>query len=138
MRTVVAWIEDFAEEELVEAELAFYAQDNDGNVWYLGEYPEEYEGGELVDAPAWLAGENAAKAGLMMPGKPKVGMKYYQEIAPGVAMDRAEIVSLDDARRRSPARCVGSRSQSTTAPLVGLYHDHHMEPHDSPSCLRAA
>ncbi len=32
----------------------------------------------------------------MMPGKPRVGLKYYQEIAPGVAMDRAEIVSLDD------------------------------------------
>ena len=41
---------------------------------------------------AWLADKNdknGAKAGLMMPGKPKVGMKYYQEIAPGVAMDRA-------------------------------------------------
>ena len=36
---------------------------------------------------AWLAGENRAEAGLMMPGEPAVGIKYYQEIAPGVAMD---------------------------------------------------
>ena len=45
---------------------------------------------------AWLADKNGAKAGLMMPGKPKVGMKYYQEIAPCVAMDRAEIIKVDD------------------------------------------
>ena len=31
-----------------------------------------------------------------MPGKPKVGMKYHQELAPGLAMDRAEIISLDE------------------------------------------
>ena len=41
VRTVVAWIEDYSEGQLVESELAFYAQDNDGKVWYLGEYPEE-------------------------------------------------------------------------------------------------
>jgi len=45
---------------------------------------------------SWLAGTNGNRAGLMMPGTPKVKMKYYQEIAPGVAMDRAEIVSLEE------------------------------------------
>ena len=33
---------------------------------------------------------------MIMPGKNEVGMKYYQEIAPGVAEDRAEIVSVND------------------------------------------
>ena len=56
-----------------------------------------YKGGQLLSHKgAWLAGENSARAGLMMPGQPEVGIKYYQEIAPGVAMDRAEIVSLND------------------------------------------
>ena len=43
----------------------------------------------------WEAGLKDAKLGLIMPGKPEMGMKYYQEIAPGVAEDRAEIVGLD-------------------------------------------
>lgn len=45
---------------------------------------------------AWRSGEGDAKFGLIMPGNPTVGMKYFQEVAPGVAMDRAEIVSLDE------------------------------------------
>jgi hypothetical protein len=45
---------------------------------------------------AWLSGEKGAKFGLMMPGLPLVGAKYYQEFAPKVAMDRAEIVSVNE------------------------------------------
>ena len=67
------------------------------DVFYFGEEVDMYQGGKLVShTGAWLAGENGARAGLIMPGQPKVGLKYYQEIAPGVAMDRAEIISLDD------------------------------------------
>ncbi|MGH3742325.1 MAG: hypothetical protein ACRDT1_13495, partial [Micromonosporaceae bacterium] len=43
VRTLVAWDRDYGSGELQETELAFFAQDNDGNVWNLGEYPEEYE-----------------------------------------------------------------------------------------------
>ncbi len=56
VETVVSWDLDFSDGQLAEAELAFFAQDNDGNVWRMGEHPEEYEDGELVDAPTWLAG----------------------------------------------------------------------------------
>jgi hypothetical protein len=49
------------------------------------------------DAGAWLAGKDGARAGLIMPGHPRLGMRYYQEIAPEVALDRAEIVSLDES-----------------------------------------
>src|SRR5438105_502576 len=45
---------------------------------------------------SWLAGVNGNRAGLTMPGAPQLKMKYYQEIAPGTAMDRAEIVSLSE------------------------------------------
>jgi hypothetical protein len=66
IRTVVTWDLDYGDDQLVEAELAFFAQDNDGNVWRMGEYPEEYEDGELVAAPAWIHGFEEARAGFMM------------------------------------------------------------------------
>jgi hypothetical protein len=45
---------------------------------------------------AWRAGVNGARAGVMMPGIALLGARYYQEVAPKVAMDRAEIVSISD------------------------------------------
>lgn len=68
------------------------------DVFYFGEDVDFYENGKVVKHDgSWLAGTNGNRAGLMMPGAPKVKMKYYQEIAPGVAMDRAEIVSLEES-----------------------------------------
>jgi hypothetical protein len=82
-----------------------------------------------------LAGVNGARFGLMMPGHPKVGDKYYQEIAPKVAMDRAEIISLaEDLKvpagifknclhtRESSALEIGSEGK-WYAPDVGLIKD---------------
>lgn len=45
---------------------------------------------------AWLSGENGARYGLMMPGLPLLNARHYQEVAPGTAMDRAEIVSVNE------------------------------------------
>ena len=84
-RTVVAWIVDYNNDEIIEKEVAFYAQDNDGNVWYLGEHPEEFADGKFVDAPTWIAGIEEAKPGVKMMAEPKVGMaKYYQGWGPAV------------------------------------------------------
>lgn len=56
-----------------------------------------YQGGQVANhSGEWRSGEGDARLGLIMPGTPLVGMKYYQEIAPGIAMDRAEIISLDE------------------------------------------
>ena len=67
------------------------------NALYFGEDVDMYEDGKVVSHEgAWLAGQNGSKAGMIMPGNVKVGLKYYQEIAPGVAEDRAEIVSVND------------------------------------------
>jgi hypothetical protein len=68
--TMVVWERDYTEGEEVEAELAFFAQDNDGNVWHMGEYPEEYEDGEFEKAPGWLAGLKGASAGIAMRQSP--------------------------------------------------------------------
>jgi hypothetical protein len=67
------------------------------NAIYFGEDVDMYEDGEIVSHEgAWLAGANGSKAGMIMPGKVEVGLKYYQEIAPGVAEDRAEIIGVND------------------------------------------
>ena len=66
------------------------------NAIYFGEEDDMYKDGKTVDHEgAWLAGENGSKAGMIMPGKAEVGLKYYQEIALGVAEDRAEIMSIN-------------------------------------------
>jgi hypothetical protein len=67
------------------------------NAIYLGEEVDMYKDGKIISHEGgWLAGENRSKAGMIMPGKVEVGLKYYQEIAPGVAEDRAEIISVND------------------------------------------
>ena len=67
------------------------------NAIYFGEEVDMYEDGKIVSHEgAWLAGENGSKAGMIMPGNVEVGLKYYQEIAPGVAEDRSEIISVND------------------------------------------
>ncbi|MEX0985494.1 MAG: hypothetical protein WD096_10665 [Actinomycetota bacterium] len=83
VRALVTWDLDYAGDELVEAELAFYAQDTDGYVWRMGEYPEEYEGGEFVKAPGWFHGLAGATAGIHMMAEPTAGTpSYAQGFAP--------------------------------------------------------
>jgi len=83
VRTVVAWIEDFTDGELGEKEIAFYAQDNGGNVWYFGEHPEDYENGEFIEAPTWIAGFEDARPGIVLSGNPQLGMpNIYQGWGP--------------------------------------------------------
>jgi hypothetical protein len=85
VNTVVAWIADFTDGALGEKEIAFYAQDNDGNVWYFGEHPEDYENGQFVEAPTWIAGFQDAKPGIVMMAQPQLGMpNVYQGWGPEV------------------------------------------------------
>ena len=93
VKTVVIWDQDFSEGELVETELAFFAQDDDGNVWRLGEYPEVYELGELVENPTWIHGLKGAQAGIIMTADPQMGTpSYSQGWAPAVDFtDRGQV-----------------------------------------------
>jgi hypothetical protein len=87
--------QDFTDGELVEAELAFFAQDDARNVWHLGQYPEEYEDGEFVAAPAWLAGYQGARAGIAMKAEPEFGPSYAQGWGPEVNWnDRARVFDI--------------------------------------------
>ncbi len=79
--------------ELIEDTFDWFAQDAEGNVWYLGEDSKEYEGGEVVStAGSWEAGVDGALPGVIMWAQPEVGDRYRQEYYPGEAEDMAEVV----------------------------------------------
>src|SRR5262245_25896962 len=96
VKTVVSYDLDYTEGELSEAELAFYAQDDDGNIWLLGEYPEEYDGKKFVKAPTWLHSIQDARAGIMMQAAPKLGTpSYSQGYGPAVNWtDRGQVYAM--------------------------------------------
>ena len=80
VRTVVIFGRDYSRGELLEAELAFFAQDRDGNVWHLGQYREMYDEVGLVGGRAWLVGHlDGARAGIMMKAKPPLGTPSYSQ-----------------------------------------------------------
>lgn len=109
VRTLVIWDRDINEGELVEAELAFFAQDDEGNVWNLGEYPEEYEDGEFVGAPStWIAEVDGADGGIHMPADPQLGGSYYlQGSAPEIEfLDCAKVFKIGE-KVCVPAGCYG-------------------------------
>ena len=88
----------------VEVSRNYFAMSSRTNaVFYFGEDVDAYRNGKVVNHDgSWLAGEKGARFGLMMPGLPLIKARYYQEIAPLSAMDRAEIVSLTE-RLQTPA-----------------------------------
>jgi hypothetical protein len=94
IRSVVAWELDYSDGKLVEAELAFFAQDNDGNVWHLGQYPEEYEEGKLVAVRTWIHGFEDARGGIVMKAKPRVGAPSYSQ-GWGPAVDWTDRARVD-------------------------------------------
>jgi hypothetical protein len=81
------------EGDLIEKTYDWFAQDRDGNVWYLGEASADYEDGEVVSTDgSWEAGVDGARAGIIMLADPGRGEEYKQECAPGVAEDTARVL----------------------------------------------
>ena len=81
--------------ELAEDTRDWYAQDRDGNVWYLGEETAEYEDGDVATTEgSWEAGVDGALAGIVMPADPEVGRAYRQEFYEGEAEDMGEILQV--------------------------------------------
>jgi len=81
---------------LIEDTYDWYAQDEDGNVWYLGEDTKEYDGhGNLLGTTgSWEAGVAGAEAGIQMLAHPEKGQSYRQEYLAGVAEDEARVTDL--------------------------------------------
>jgi hypothetical protein len=112
--------------KLIELTRDYFAIDSETNdVYYFGEDVDVYKNGKVVSHEgSWLSGVKGAKFGMMMPGKPKVGQRYYQEQAPGVGMDRFEIIS-DQEKVVTPAgtfeKCI---HVFETSPLEKGLKDH--------------
>src|SRR5438094_6360794 len=80
----------------IERTFDWYAQDKQGNVWYLGEDSFELQHGRFVKASdSWLSGVGGAEPGIIMPAGPKAGDRYRQEYyPPGEALDEAHVLGV--------------------------------------------
>ena len=123
--------------QLAEVSRNYFAIDSaTGDVYYFGEDVDEYKNGKVTGHEgAWLSGVHGATFGLIVPGAPRAGDRYYQESAPKVAMDRAEVVAVN-AEVKVPAgvfkNCLHTKESSALesgtedkyyAPGVGLIKD---------------
>ena len=111
-----------------------------GSIFYFGEDVDMYESGKVVShSGSWIA-EGKNKPGIIMPGECLLGARYYQEIAPGVAMDRAEIISISetfDAWAGTFTNCLKTEETSGLnpkekehkhyAPGIGLIQDENLK-----------
>jgi len=136
--------------KLVEVSRNFMATDKKtGDVYYFGEDVDNYRNGKIVNhESAWRAGSGGARFGLMIPATPAAGDKFYQEIAPKIAMDRVEVLSTEETVK-TPAgifeHCVHLRettplergvSDKYYAPGVGLIKDDEFELAEPPRSPR--
>jgi len=123
--------------QVIEVSRNYFAVDpSTGDAYYFGEDVDIFKNGKIASHEGtWHSGENGARFGLFIPGKPKVGDRYYQELAPKVAMDRAEILSITEKltvpagtfnnvvrTKESSAIEIGSE-QKWYAPDVGIIKD---------------
>jgi hypothetical protein len=126
-----------ADGQLVEISTNYFAiSKRTGDVFYFGEDVDMFKDSKVISHEgAWLSGVNGARFGLQMPGTPLLGARYYQEIAPKLAMDRAEVKSLSD-KLETPAgifeNCLNTEETSALeivretklyAPGIGLIFD---------------
>ena len=132
---------EWVDGELVEVSRNYFARCTQTNdIYYFGEAVDIFEDGEVSHAGAWLAGQNGAMPGIIMPGTFLLGSRYYQELAPRVALDRAEHVAMGLAINvpAGPMKgCVkivettplepGSESTKIYCPGVGLTIDNVVE-----------
>ena len=132
VNTVVVYDVDRSAGEVTEAELALFAQDEDGNVWNLGEYPEEYgDAGEFLGAPnTWIAGKRRAEAGIHMMASPQVAdTQYLQGYAPTIDfLDCASVVATGDTATVPAGSFTDVVVTDETSPLAldsGSQRKHH-------------
>src|SRR3954471_8083649 len=110
--------------ELTEDTFDWYAQDKDGNVWYLGEDTKELENGQVVSTEgSWEAGVKGAEAGILMWGDPAahIGEEYRQEFSRGVAEDFGKVVAVDQSVTVSYGTltgCVKTEDRSALEPGI--------------------
>ena len=89
-------VAEYDDGQLTETTSDYHAQAPDGTVYYLGEDVNMYEDGQFVsNEGAWIAGDGANQAGEFMPAEPRVGDRFAQEQAPGIAEDISTVIAVD-------------------------------------------
>jgi hypothetical protein len=105
VRTVIVLDQDINGGQIAEQSLDYEAEDNQGNVWYLGSYTEAYQGGQFVNASdAWLAGVKGSKPGILMPTNPSPGYSYSEDTVPGIEAPSAKVAKTGQSQC-VPFRC---------------------------------
>ncbi len=119
VETRVVEEKESADGKVIEISQNYFAiSKSTGDAYYFGEDSVTYKDGKEVNREgSWLAGVAGARFGLAMPGKPKVGDAYYQEVAPKVAMDRAEIVSVSETLKTPAGEFKDCVKTKETTPL---------------------
>ncbi|MBM3144774.1 MAG: hypothetical protein FJ010_07350 [Chloroflexi bacterium] len=90
----------YVDGELMEDTYDWFAQDKEGNVWYLGEAVDNYENGVLVSHEgAWEWGVDGALPGVIMWADPAAHLNeaYYQEYYAGQAEDMGQVLSVGES-----------------------------------------
>jgi hypothetical protein len=96
VKTIEVRDQVYESDVLIEDTLDWYAQDDQGNVWYFGELATQLPAG--THDGSWTAGMDGAQPGYIMEADPTVGDIYCQENAPGIAQDAAQVVSVSASR----------------------------------------
>ncbi len=132
--------------KLAEISFNFLAVDPKTNdIYYFGEDVDNYKDGKVINHDsAWRAGDKGAKFGMFIPGNPRKGQKFYQEVAPGVALDRIEVASTDETVKtpagtfehclhfRETTPLEGDVSHKYFAPGIGMIKDDEFELAEKP------
>ncbi len=88
---------EYASGKLAEVTLDYFAQADDGTVYYLGEDVDEYKNDKIVGhSGAWLLGKDTQKPGTLMPAHPKVGDQFRSEDVPKITWEADEVVSVSE------------------------------------------
>jgi len=83
--------------KVIEDTFDWYAQDSEGNVWYLGEDTVECKKGKIKNhSGSFEAGVDGAQPGVIMPANPVPGLEYRQEYYAGQAEDKAQVLSVNE------------------------------------------
>ena len=110
---------------IIEDTFDWYAQDVQGNLWYLGEDTAEFENGKLTTREgSFEAGVDGALPGILIPADPAPGMRYRQEYYDGEAEDNGEVLSTDEMAEVPAGRYRGAlltKDTSTIEPDVQEY-----------------
>lgn len=88
-----------------------------GSVYYFGEEVDVYKNGKMVKGEDSWRAEGKNRAGVMIPGLALLGARFYQEIAPNVAMDRVEIISTSETKQTPAGNFTNCLKLEETTPL---------------------